>query len=384
MIKIFSSKDPKVFHSLTTSEEIGQSLQRKALAWILPIDFSVTQCIRAFSTAILPGQFDNLSSLQKETARRVGQVALAIISSPLSLTAYAVGLGLEMLSGLFHQRPYYYLEGKADEKKERSSFEVFSANMCMLPYGISYFAGVRHPSDRIEQAAEAIKQVDADFVFLQEMATPYALALWDKISTSYAHGFTRIGPMPSNRMEGGLFFASKYPIEQVEYVPLSNEGPIQRGAFCVKTKAGWMINTHLRQGKEFEVLRQVEMQEISDLCEKLSLGGEIPCTVFLDSNIIKEESGKDEYSKCKPLQNFIDGLSTQDPTCTNLLSFSIKGEKDPVSIYEAFEWIDHAFVYKPSSEKISLKTTLVPAYDLNRREEALSDHHILHTKLELH
>lgn len=166
---------------------------------------------------------------------------------PFSLAAYGIGIGCEMIGSLFYQRPYSYLKGEASEKSNSTSFDVFSANICMLAYGISYFAGVMHPSERIEQTVQAIIKADPDFIFLQELASSYAFSLWDKISDRYAHGFTHIGPMPWSRMESGLFFASKYPIEEVRYVLLTYQGAIVRGVFCVKTEAGWMIGAHLSQ-----------------------------------------------------------------------------------------------------------------------------------------
>ena len=377
-------KEKDLFSFPSFFEKTGCFWQKNALRWMVPIDRSVAISIRAFCTAILPGKFGNQGSYQTEILRRIAEVTFCVICLPLALTSYAIGIGCEMIGSLFYQRPYSYLKGQVSEKSNSTSFDVFSANICMLAYGISYFAGLRHPSERIEKTAQAIIKADPDFIFLQELASSYAFSLWDKISDRYAHGFTRIGPMPWSRMEASLFFASKYPIEQVRYEPLTYQGAIVRGAFCVKTEAGWMIGAHLSQGKENVDLRKTQMQEIADLCDKISLGGEIPCAVFIDSNILQLGTDDDEYSNCKPIENFVENRADQKPTCTNLLTYSIQGKEDPICIHEAFEWIDHAFVYKPSQEHISLETSLVPGYDLEDRENALSDHQILYSKIKLH
>jgi hypothetical protein len=342
--------------------------------------------MRASITAILPGKFGNRETFLQEAAKRIVHIAIAIISAPLTIPAFFIGAALDVAADFLSKQPYQYLEGKIQEKNViASSFTVFSANLCMLPFGISYFAGIRHPLERIEQAAKAICDVDADFVCLQEMSTPYAQALWDKISNQYAHGFTRIGPMPYTRMEGSLFFASKYPVEEVRYYPLTDIGFIKRGVVCCKTAAGWIVNTHLSQGKENGDLRKKQMEEIVSICDLLSEQGKIACSLFLDSNILRTGKDEDEYSKCTPLASFISGnieeepfvLSENNATCTNVIGFSIQGSPDPVSVEEAFESIDHSFVYKPSKHLLSMETKKLPGYDLDKREDALSDHHML-------
>ena len=186
------------------------------------------------------------------------------------------------------QRPYNYLKGTLEEKQDiKNSYSVFSANLCILSYGIATLGGVRSASSRIDEAADAILTADADFICLQEMSMAPSLELFEKIKSRYAHGFTRIGPMPTNRMNSGLFFASKYPIEEVQYRSLPDNGPIARGVFCVKTKTGWIINAHLRSGSSPEVtqLRKKQLQEISVISENLSQEGTIPCFLFMDSNL---------------------------------------------------------------------------------------------------
>lgn len=377
---------------LTVYEKIGQGLHRAALAWIRPIDYTVESSIRAFSTAISPGKFENQSSFLSEMAVRVISVSLSALLLPITLSLYSIGEMLDKAGDLLQKRPYDYLEGTFLEiQKTTNTYTIFSANLCMLPYGIAALAGIRTASSRIKDAALAILTADADFICLQEMSMSSSLALWEKIKDNYAHGFTRIGPMPASRMNGGLFFASKYPIEEVQYHPLSDSGPIARGAFCIKTKMGWIINAHLRAGSSKEViaLRKKQMQEITVLSENLSQKGRISCFLFMDSNIKRTGKDNDEYSLSNIPEHFISGLKEKTPftltpesaTCTNCLACTIQGKADPTSIEEGFEHVDYALAYKSSLAKIT--STIIPGYDLSKREISLSDHHILLSEVKL-
>lgn len=380
----FSSK-------LNTYEQAGQKLHSAALSFIRPIDYAVERSMQAFSTAIIPGKFNNHSSFVAEVVLRVMSVSLSILSLPLTLSLYGIGQILDQTGNLLQKRPYYYLQGNLQEaSQDKDTHTIFSANLCMLPYGIATLGGVRPAKQRIDQAAKAILTADADFVCLQEMSMGPSLELWEKIKDNYAHAFTRIGPMPANRMDGALFFASKHPVEEVYYHPLPNTGPIARGIFSIKTKMGWIINGHLSAGSSEETvaLRKTQMAAIADLCEKLSLEGSIPCFLFIDSNIKRTGKDNDEYSLSGLPEHFTSGLAKESPfilsaenaTCTNCLTFSIQGTEDPKDIEEGFEHIDCALSYKG---KATIKSTVIPAYNLNERENALSDHHILLSEIAL-
>ncbi len=383
---MISLKPCTAFAPLTNYEKAGQYLHSAALSWIRPIDYAVECSMHVFSTAINPGKFGNQSTFLTEIIARVMSVSLSILSLPLTLSLYGIGEVLDVTGDFLQKRPYNYLKGAFEEKQDtKDTYTVLSANLCMLPYGIATLGGIRPAAARIDEAAEAILTADADFICLQEMSMSPSLQLWEKIKDKYAHGFTRIGPMPTNRMGGGLFFASKYPIEEVQYHALSDDGPIARGVFCVKTKTGWIINAHLRAGSSQEVvaLRKKQVQEITSLCEKLSQEGTVPCFLFMDSNIKRTGKENDEYSSSGITEHFTSGLKEEssftltpkNATCTNCLSSTIQGKEDPKDIEEGFEHVDCALSYKPSQAKV--KTTLIPAYDLHKREVALSDHHIL-------
>ncbi|MBS0628335.1 MAG: hypothetical protein JSS09_09000 [Verrucomicrobia bacterium] len=193
--------------------------------------------------------------------------------------------------------------------------------------------------------------------------------------------------MPANRMEGALFFASKYKIEEVRYHPLPNIGPIARGVFCVKTEKGWIINGHLSAGSSSEIihLRSLQVEEIAKLCKELSEEGKVSCFVCIDSNIKRTGKVGDEYSSCGLSKHFINSIEEDKPfiltadnaTCTNCLTSAIRGEKEPLDVEEGFEHIDCILSYKSSNADIKMKTKIIPGYHLDKQEVALSDHNIL-------
>ncbi len=362
------------------------SLHRAAEFCIRPIDYTVEQSIRSFMTAVTPGKFGNCNSYLREVSCRIMSVACGILLFPISLALYGTGLVLDKTGDLLEDKPYRYLKGAAEEKRgllEKNGISFFSANLCMLPYGIPALGGVSPPFHRIGHAAEMILAEDKDFVCLQEMSFIPSLSLWEKIKGSYAHGFTRIGPMPVNRMGTGLFFASKYPVEEVQYRSLTDDGPIVRGVFCAKTKKGWIINGHL--STRSPQLRKQQMQEITDICKDLSQEGKVPCFVCIDSNIARTGKANDEYANVAFEKDFINGfehpepfvLTSENATCTNLLQAAVRKKKDPERVEEAFEHVDYILSYKSSAPAGRIKTRLIQGYDLQNRENAVSDHHAL-------
>ena len=361
--------------NLNFYERYGQALNNCAHYFIRPIDYSVEQCTQVFA---------------KASTSKVHKISTALFHTlllPCTYPLYTLGVVIDQLGDFLKTRPYNYLSGASLEKRpmEKTPFSLLSANVCMLPYGIWTWAGIRPPHERIDALAKKIIDASCDFVCLQEMAPAQANLLWDKIRKDYAHGFARIGPMPVNRMNGGLFFASKYPIEKTLYHPLPNTGPIARGIFCVKTPIGWILLGHLKAGSSDSdiLLRREQVASIRKLCEKLSQNGTIPCLVAMDANIQRTGGTQDEYVLSEIPEHFYNSLQSkksftlteETATCTNMLGLQLQG-KEPQKEEDAYEHIDYILSYKPSSESLSLKTELVATYSLLDKCP-LSDHKIL-------
>jgi endonuclease/exonuclease/phosphatase family metal-dependent hydrolase len=361
-------------------EKAGQILNHWGQQFVRPVDHSVENCTQVFTAK-------TSSKLHK-----IATAAMHAITFTYEVILYEIGDAIDRTGDFLKTRPYNYLKGTAQEKPlaPANSFSLLSANLCMLPYGIWAYEGLKAPSQRIETLAKKILDTHSDFVCLQEMGAAHANALWKKLQDHYAHGFARVGPMPIHRMNNGLFFASKYPIEKTLYYPLPNTGTIDRGVFCAKSHLGWIIVGHLQAGKsELDILtRKQQVEAIEQLCRYLSKEGTIPCLLAMDSNIPRLGGKEDEYTLSRIPEYFQNGLysnssfslTPEKATCTNIFSLALQG-KEPQSIQDAYEHIDYILSYKPSSHLISLKTSQIQTYSRSHRDP-LSDHKILLAKIQ--
>lgn len=361
--------------NLTFYERAGQTLNSWAESFIRPIDYSVEHCTKVFVAA---------------SSSKVHKTAVALLHTlifPCTYALYELGSLIDLVGDHLKTRDYTYLPGKAQEKDPalKAPFTLLSANLCMLPYGIWTWAGISPAYERIDALAQKILQTNSDFVCLQEVAPVYANKLWDKIRSQYAHGFSRMGPMPRNRMNGGLFFASKYPIEKTYYHPLPNIGPITRGVFCAKTHIGWILTTHLKAGSSDSdvLLRKEQVASLQKLCKDLSENGTIPCLIAMDANIPRTGKERDEYTLSEIPKHFYNSfdddtpftLTPENATCTNMPSLALQG-KDPKDLEDAYEHIDYILSYKNSYNVASLKTEQIPLYSI-LETSPLSDHKML-------
>jgi hypothetical protein len=377
-------------------EKRAERLHRFALHYIADsINQSIAKLIRVFTTACTPKQFGNQDSLWLEIAKRIFTVIMVILCLPLHLVHFGIGSALDQLGNACAKKPYLYLQGSSHleevPNEQEKKFSVLSANVCMLPYGIEAFAGIRPSDARIEELAIAILESNKDFLCLQEMSTPDALKLWEKIKHAYAHGFTRIGPMPFTRMEQGLFFASKHPILEAKYYPLSNAGWIARGVFCVKVAAANILTTHLNAGSLQEIcdLRKKQVGEIAALCKELEEKEGKPSILCMDANITRTGSIEDEYSLSGLPKYFESDLSKEGPftleektaTCTNELGMQIQGKPLPEKVQQRLEHIDYILCYKGAKNVASIQTQFVDTYACG--EKALSDHKMLEAEITL-
>lgn len=369
-------------NSLNFKEKAGQALNNWAQSFIRPIDYSVEHCTQVFADA------------SSSKAHKIAVACLYTLVFPCTYVLYITGTLLDQTGDFLKARSYNYLPGNAKEKNPSSQapFSLLSANLCMLPYGIWTWAGISPAYQRTDALARKILESNSDFVCLQEMAPSHANTLWNKIKKNYAHGFSRIGPMPSNRMNGGLFFASKYPIEKTLYHPLPNKGPIARGIFCAKTHIGWILTSHLNAGSSDSdiLLRREQVSAIQKLCEKLSENGKIPCVIAMDSNIKRTGKENDEYTLSEIPKYFYNSFTTPHPfcltpetaTCTNVPGLALQGKK-PKNLEDAYEHIDYILTYKASANSLSLKTQQLPTYS-QINALPLSDHKMLLAKGSFH
>lgn len=369
--------------------QVGQSLNWIALQLYKPIHRSSEILIRCLMTPIRPGEGDNASSATLEKVRRVVLLFFAGLIALATLPLYLCGMVIDKLGDCISTKPYTYLPGLAEEKKEpKREYSFFTLNGCLFWGGLPYLFGgcIRPGRERIEKIAELILKQKSDFVLMEELLFESGLELKRKLQNDYAHFYTRIGPNPF-KMETGLFIASKYPMSSeprfIPY-PIGSKG----GFFCLETPFCWMISAHLEAGSDSARIRKLQLGAITEEIQRLKRETEKPCILLGDLNIKRTGEAGDEYSASGIPENYLDDyalrqphLSEQSATCTNLLTSHTLG-KEKVEPY--WEIDDYALIDKESASRFRLETILIKeTFSLEKPDEALSDHRGLLYRLSL-
>lgn len=334
----------------------------------------------AFSTPVRPGEFGNCSSKELEIFRRTIQVMMAVSFYPLSLSSWFFGGIVDQVESLFEAKPYRVLKGKGEEKLfSNGSLTLLNLNACMLWGGLPIlFGGVRPASERIERLSSKIllDWGSPDIVVMEEVSYGAALALWQELKQVYAHGFTRISPMPWLMLDTGLFIAFKFPIVGTPVLHiLPSNGTIKRGVFILETLTCFIFATHLEAGDKEEdcSMRKKQLQEIFALVNDVKERSSKPCLLVGDLNIKREGIAFNEYTSSGILEHFDDfyqpGIFNEaTATCTNLLTAKATGKE---LVGSSWELIDYILQAKGSQERLSLDVQLLPTYE---GSESLSDH----------
>lgn len=153
--------------------------------------------------------------LVKQLILCVGVVVCAFIA----IFATVPGGVCRYVANTIQEKPYFYFQGNAEEKKlNERAFTQFSWNICCPAGGYPITDGGVAPwSFRIDGIADKIHEQDADVVCLYElMDIDSAFTLFDKMKDNYAHFYFNIGPQAFS-VNSGLFVASKFAIENPNF-----------------------------------------------------------------------------------------------------------------------------------------------------------------------
>lgn len=371
--------------SKTNAHLMEYYLYKAASFCFRPAEWGITEILRQSSVSVMiPGKYGNASTPALEIANRVFKAVGAAFITLLSLPLVGIGTGLEILGERLFATCYQKLEGSVMENALSPTMKLLSANVCMLPWGIWWFAGVsRHAEQRIDELAEKILTLQADIVCLQELAPPYAELLWEKIKESYPHGATHIGPIPISRMGSNLFVASKFPLQDAHFYPFEDDLLVGRGIFTFHTKQSWILATHLQAGNDekHELTRKKQLNYLKSVSFQLQKKKDLPVFVLMDSNCKRTGIEQDEYSQVGINEDFINPLSCtklseETSTCTNKLSYIVQGKDLPENIAIQEEHIDCILLQKSNSKSISsFQVEILPNF-CNREDpdKTLSDH----------
>ena len=138
--------------------------------------------------------------------------------------------------------------------------EAFHLNACSLPGSMPlHFGGLSINNSRIDKQIELFK--NKGMVFLSEVSPQTSRYIMGKTKNHFAHFFFDMG-LKSFCLDSGLFFATKYQIEEPVFVPFRNLGKcfhntFKRGFLVVRCKKCTFYFTHLHPKSKRERLYQL-------------------------------------------------------------------------------------------------------------------------------
>lgn len=375
-------------NSCISYEGVGRGLISFGQINVGLAEWATEGVIRSVSTTTEAGRIENYDSYFLEIIRRVFVCAIALLFSPLLISAALVGRSCMVIGDFLTGKEFYYVKGNAQEKALDQKVKLLTHNACMFFGGLPIQFGVSTPaSARISRIVELIKKAEPDILFMQEVSFGPSRTLIHQLKDTYAHFFTRIGP--SNlTMETCLFVASKVPILSCKYVPFPNQRDKNRGYFVVETEQGWFINTHfIAGGKGNAKERRDQLALILIEMQELSKKGKAPFLLG-DLNI----SDQDEYDKSGLVDCFYDDrnngsrpgeMNASTATRTNYFQAYTLGKEKELRPEDELEMDDYALCLLEDQSKQNCRVERIPAFtDWKKPEEALSDHHAL--LLEIH
>ncbi|MBS0624474.1 MAG: endonuclease/exonuclease/phosphatase family protein [Verrucomicrobia bacterium] len=304
---------------------------------------------------------------------------------------------------------FIYLKGNGAEKLNFNNNSVLTLNLDMLKGRLAaLYGGVTAPVDvRSERVKDLLAEEGFPDIFVaQEVPLESAYKLYEPLKNEYPHFYVGMGIEPGKK-ESGLFVASKYPIQEHNFVPFPEEMmrtdyefpediqaqyPVRilyRGFFYVKTSPKtWIVTTHLEPGNRAKgaEFRKAQLAYIAQEMDKIVPPDE-SYVLLGDINIERTEvhtaESQDEYSLSGIRELFDDPYTDAHPafdestyTCTNILDAITNGRPIPESATGRNEIDDYVLFRKGrpplQNVDIQLKTN---TYDVTKDPSfAITDH----------
>ena len=185
-----------------------------------------------------------VTNLFRQTLLLSGMVPCALLAVVCTLPAMAVRYAVCRLQ----KEPYVYRKGNSVEKVLQGlTFTLLSWNICYTQGGYEISdGGVLSSPERIQTLSDKILEQDADVVCLYEVFDiNTALYLHEKMKNDYAHFYFSMGPRvvgPSS----GIFVATKFAVEDPEFLPFPKEALDGRAKNCEKGIFSFDIKNYAR------------------------------------------------------------------------------------------------------------------------------------------
>jgi endonuclease/exonuclease/phosphatase family metal-dependent hydrolase len=325
------------------------------------------------------------------TPQKVFSIAKSTLLSCalLPFTLGGVVLGQAMHFTAFHlaTTPYIHLTGEAAAQNPADrKFSLFQLNACLTAGGFARLFGGLELSDeqRVEEIAKRIKESNPDIACLQEVSDlKDALSLYHKLSPEFADFYLNIGSTPFIlQNNSGLFVASKHAIRDPQFHSFADipgtESMVNKGYFSFLTTLANYINTHLSPSSDdlhptdLEIqTRAEEQRRILDTAQaQFSANGKL---AFVSGDCNTDQGLLFDQSTDR---------SAPNPQAVSETDYLIdRNWRHDASALPRGKMIDYllAFFQRPAV----FNTRTIPTFDVDRPEEAVSDHPALFSEVNL-
>lgn len=308
-----------------------------------------------------------------------GSIVCFLLSPAFALA----GIALRGMVSQIESYPFIHYRGEAQEKSlENGEFSLFSFNACCVGAGYAISDGGVVPWPfRIDEIAKKVRDQDADVTCLYEIFDiQTALILYEKMKDKYAHFYFNIGPRAVG-ISSGMFVASKFAIENPQFVAFSKEMLVGRTknaekghfSFDLKTQGqsfATIITTHLQQSEECayptDEEKEARRQEMEMVMNKVDQVKDHAIVVTGDLNLDDDEYKNSAWRTRLQKGDQFGRQKTWggDQFCAQMVGKQVSG---PLNL-------DHTMIVAGSAQEI--KTTLVEVgyNSAEFKQEALSDH----------
>ncbi|MBA2726701.1 MAG: endonuclease/exonuclease/phosphatase family protein [Parachlamydiaceae bacterium] len=240
--------------------------------------------LRLLSRIIEPFSGENKNKYWNRLAKKIASFFGVILCTPLAIFTAPIGKTLELVSHLFRPMISYIDNSSNIEVGPKISpslsrekpLQIRTHNLGFVPNFMSNIGDLRDPEIRAKEVVESINSdlLPPDIIFFQEAFHEDASRiLFNGIKEQYPYVVHSIAPQISG-FNSGAAIASKYPIENVEYIRLKGmifpENISPRGVVIstLKTAQGplkiYSVHTQPLPGKGRADVRLLQLKQIQE------------------------------------------------------------------------------------------------------------------------
>ncbi len=356
-------------------DRVAQIFYSSARLLMMPLWTSTSLCLKTVSIC----QNSDLPKYQKITSIATSAFTSCVLL-PFTLAGLTLGQMLHFSAFHLATTPYIHLAGKtvANEQPNFAKKKIFQQNCCLTAGGFArLFGGLELPDEqRTIKIAETIKQLKPDVICLQEVSDlNAAFSLYDKLSSEFTDFYLDIGVSPLIlKNNSGLFVASKYPITNPQFHSFSDipgtESMVNKGYFTFSIPWAYVINTHLSPSlndlapTQAEIETRAEEQRRIAAVKEQQLATGQPVFVLGDFNTNQEDPLHENAAYRS------DSQSEEFRCQTDYLvdrNWRHNRNAEPNGIV-----LDHCLAF--SNKPLTITTQPIPAFEMDRPSEAVSDH----------